>query len=170
MKLFFATALVAAAEAVEIKVEQYLRNYIPQVRGDFGYNNFVDGRYANHGLEYNSNAFGYFQDHSDYSDASSTEHESGDGTSDSSDSVFYSRESSKEFSDDSSDSRYSHESYSSHGGSGYTHSHDSASDYLNHTHDSHGSSASDAYYHDSRITSLYSGEDGSDDSYGSRDS
>ena len=138
--------------------------------GDFGYSSFVDGRYANHGLEYNSNAFGYYADHSDHEDKNSTAEESGDATSDSSDSVFYSRESSKELSDDSSDSRYSHESFSSHGGSGYTHSHDSTSDYFNSTHDSHGSSASDAYFHRSSITSQFSGPDGSDDSYFSKDS
>ena len=174
MKVYFAAALIATVEAVEIGVEKFNRrsSYSPynNYLTDYGYNSYRDDRYAHHGREYNSNAYGYFHDFSDYSDPDSTHIESGDGSSDSSDSIYYSRESSTSLSDDSSDSAYSHESYSSHGGSGYTHSHDSTSDYHHGTHDSHGSSASDAYFHDSSITSQFSGFDGSDDSFFSKDS
>ena len=82
----------------------------------------------------------------------------------------YVETSDESISDDSSDSAYDHRSFSSHGGSGLTHSHDSTSDYLKGTSDSHFSSASDleALYSDE--FTQYSGLDGSDDSFFSKDS
>ena len=168
MKVLFAAALLSVIEAAEL--EHYHTRHARLARaGIFGYG--APSLSPSIPAPYNTNRSGYFADHSDRSDDDSTNQESGDGPNDSSDSVFYSRESSAEsISDDSSDSRYSHRSFSSHGGSGYTHSHDSTSDYLKGSSESHGSSASDAYFHDSDITSHPSGESGSDDSYFSKDS
>ena len=169
MKLLFATALLSVIEASQIE-RGYDRHGRLAGFGIHGYRTRISKPLPAAGL-YNTNRSGYYLDHSDYTDDDSTKQASGDGSSDSSDSVFYSRESSAEpISDDSSDSKYSHDSYSSHGGSGFTHSHDSTSDYLKGTSDSHGSSASDAYHHDSDITSHPSGLSGSDDSYFSKDS
>ena len=169
MKLLFATALLSVIEAAQIE-RGYDRHSRLAGFGIHGYRTRISKPLPHEGL-YNTSYKGYYLDHSDTSGQDSTHSESGDGSQDSSDSVFYSRESSaEEISDDSSDSRYSHRSFSSHGGSGYTHSHDSTSDYLKGSDDSHGSSASDAYHHDSDITSHPSGLSGSDDSYFSKDS